>query len=245
MAVTDSTEQVDQLLTLVKEFDVVDLSHPLEELMPIFPLLSKFYHELWLSISHGDPANAYQIVMNEHTGTHVDAPAHYVDPGHPNSKWVDEVPIEQWMGRAAIIDCRDVAPRLTATPKKIKEWESEHGKLRPGDIVVFDFGWAAKWRKRPDDVEFQRGWPGVGLENAELLIERQVKAIGVDTFSPDAQQSSGDPFHNRVLPEGICIIECLANLDRLPPVCYLQVLPLKIKGGSGSPGRAIALVPHR
>lgn len=242
MAIADSAEQVERLLSILDGFEVVDLSHPFEELMPVFPVLSKFYHMMWLSTTHGDPANAYQIIMNEHCGTHVDAPAHYVASGHPQHKWVDQVPVEQWMGRAAIINCRDVAPKLTATTQKIKGWESDNGKLKKGDIVVFDFGWAAKWAKHPDDAEFQRAWPGVGLENAEILIERQVKAVGVDTFSPDAQQSSGDPFHNTVLPEGICIIECLTNLDRLPPVCYLQVLPLKIKDGSGSPGRAIALV---
>ncbi len=245
MATTDAAEQVERLLTLLGEFEIVDLSHPLEELMPVFPVLSKFYHMLWLSTTHGDPANAYQIIMNEHTGTHVDAPAHYVAAGHPMHRWVDQVPVEQWMGRAAIIDCRDVAPKPAATPQKVKQWESENGKLQKGDIVVFDFGWAAKWRRHPDDLDFQRGWPGVGLDNAEILIERGVKAIGVDTFSPDAQQSSGDPFHNRVLPEGICIIECLTNLNKLPPVCYLQVLPLKITDGSGSPGRAIALVPRQ
>src|SRR5438552_9477252 len=134
MAMTDSKARVERLLTLLDDFEVVDLSHPLEELMPVFPVLSKFYHTLWLSISHGDPANAYQIIMNEHTGTHVDAPAHYVQPGHPQHKWVDQVPVEQWMGRAAIIDCRDVAPKLTATPKKIEEWEAENGRLQRGDI---------------------------------------------------------------------------------------------------------------
>jgi kynurenine formamidase len=244
MATVDSAQQLDQLMGTLADFEVVDLSHTLEETMPVFPILSKFYHTLWLSTTHGDPANAYQVIMNEHCGTHVDAPAHYMPAGHAHHTWVDEVPLTHWMGRAAVINCRDVAPRLTATPDKVREWESRHGRLRKGDIAVFDFGWAAKWARRPHDVEFQRAWPGVGLENAELLIERGVKAVGVDTFSPDAQQSSGDPFHNRVLAEGMVIIECLTNLDRLPPICYLQVLPLKIKQGSGSPGRAIALVPR-
>lgn len=234
----------ERLLSLLEGFKVVDLSQPLEEDMPVFPALSKFYRMRWLSISHGDPANAYQMLVNEHCGTHVDAPAHYVVEGHPNHRWVDEVPLDRWMGRAAIIDCRDVAPAQQAMPQKIREWESSNGRLRNDDIVVFDFGWAAKWRKHPYDVEFQQGWPGVGLDNAEILIERGVKAVGVDTFSPDAQQSSGDPFHNRILPQGICIIECLTNLDQLPPVCYLQVLPLNLRRGSGSPGRAIAMIPR-
>jgi kynurenine formamidase len=239
-----SADPIDRLLDVLHEYRIVDLSHRYEERMPVFPVLSKYFHTEWLSVSHGDPCNAYQLVLNEHTGTHVDAPAHYVPAPHPRSRWVDEVPLDQWMGRAAILDCRDVAPRRSLPPGRIEAWESQHGRLRAGDIVVFNFGWAQKWALRPDDLEFQRGWPGVGLDNAELLIERGVKGVGVDTFSPDARESSGDPFHNRVLREGIVIIECLTNLDLLPPVCYLQILPLRIRQGSGSPGRAIALVPR-
>ncbi|GAC1648682.1 MAG: cyclase family protein [Candidatus Dormibacteraceae bacterium] len=239
------SEEVDQLLAALGRFDVVDLSHPLEESMPVFPVLSKYYHMLWFSTTHGDAATAYQFLMNEHCGTHVDAPAHYVLAGHPQHRWVDQVPPERWMGRAAIIDCRDVAPALTATPAKIADWEAVNGRLREGDIAVFHFGWAQLWARHPEDVAFQSPWPGVGLENAEILIDRGVKAVGVDTFSPDARLAEGDPFHRRVLPEGMGIIECLANLDRLPPVCYLQVLPLPIRDGSGSPVRAVALVPHR
>src|SRR5207302_8963468 len=78
----------------------------------------------------------------------------------------------------------------TRRSSDLEQWEAENGRLQRGDIVVFDFDWAAKWAKRPHDAEYQRAWPGVGLENAELLIERQVKAVGVDTFSPEDRKST-------------------------------------------------------
>ena len=72
---------------------LVDLTHPLEEGMPVWPTLSRFFKTLWCSIHYGDEATAHQLVLNEHTGTHVDAPAHYLPPGHPEHRWVDEVPV--------------------------------------------------------------------------------------------------------------------------------------------------------
>jgi kynurenine formamidase len=243
MTSVDAQQALDDLIGSLGTFTVVDLSHPLEEQMPVWPTLSRFYHTLWCSIHYGDNATAYQLIMNEHTGTHVDAPGHYMPPGHPMHRWVDEVPLEQWMGRAAIVDCRDVPPLGAVPAQRMLDWEANYGRIRPGDIAVFNFGWCSKWAVRPDDLEFMKDWPGLGLDCAELLVERGVKAVGVDTLSPDVFMAPGDPIHRALLGQGIVIIENLANLDSLPPTCYLMALPLKVKGGSGSPIRAIALVP--
>lgn len=229
---------------LQESFELVDLSQWLEEQMPVWPTLSKYFHTLWCAIHYDDTGTAYQLVMNEHTGTHVDAPGHYMPPGHPAHRWVDEVPLETWMGRAAIIDCRDAEPGSAVTSVAVSEWESQHGTIRPGDIAIFNFGWWRKWAVRPHDVDYLHEWPGLGTGCAELLLERGVKAVGVDTLSPDVYGSLECPIHVALLSRGVVIIENLCNLDALPPVCYLLALPLKIKGGSGSPVRAVALVPQ-
>ncbi|WP_273888091.1 cyclase family protein [Rubrobacter naiadicus] len=236
-------KRIDDFVSICSSFDIVDLSHPLEEQMPIWPGLSKYYHTLWFSIHYGDAATAYQLVMSEHTGTHVDAPGHYVPSGYPNHKWVDQVDLENWMGRAALIDCRDIKPRSEVPARKVIDWERSNGKLRTGDIAVFNFGWYEKWATRPDDTEFLKNWPGLGPECIEILIDRGIKAVGVDTLSPDIYASEGDPVHHTLLGEGIMIIENLANLRLPSPLFYLISLPLKIRGGSGSPVRALALVP--
>jgi kynurenine formamidase len=243
LTATSEIEAVEALLAARELCSVVDLSHTLEERMPVWPTLSKYYHSLWSSIHLGDAATSYKLSMSEHTGTHVDAPGHFMPPGHPEHRWVGEVPPETWMGRAAVLACRDAEPRSAIPAERVRRWEAEHGVIRAGDIVVFNFGWHDKWAARPHDLEFMTNWPGLSVPCAELLVERGVKAVGVDTLSPDVYGAQGDPIHRTLLGRGVVIIENLANLDALPPVCYLLALPLKIREGTGSPIRAIALAP--
>ena len=98
---------------------------------------------------------------------------------------------------------------------------------------------------RPDDVDFLTDWPGLGADCVALLLERGVKAVGVDTLSPDAYGDAESPVHKALLGEGVVIVENLANLNRVPPRFHLLALPLKVKGGSGAPCRATALVETR
>ena len=211
--------------------------------MPVWPTLSRFFRTLWCSIHYGDEATAYQLLLNEHTGTHVDAPAHYLPPGHPHHRWVDEVPLEQWMGPACLVGCDAVEPRGAVTADLVLAWESRHGRIQRGDIAVFEFGWWRKWAVRPDDTAFLADWPGLGPDCVELLLDRGVKAVGVDTLSPDVFGDGASPVHRALLGDGVVIVENLANLDRVPPRFYLMALPLRIRGGSGAPCRASALVP--
>jgi kynurenine formamidase len=228
--------------SLLDLFEPIDLSQPLEEGMPIWPTLSRYFKTLWCSIHYGDQATAHQLVLNEHTGTHVDAPAHFLPPGHPHHRWVDEVPIEQWMGRACLVRCTELQRRDAVTADHLLAWEARHGQIERGEIAVFEFGWWRKWALRPDDVDFLTDWPGLGPDCVALLLERGVKAVGVDTLSPDVYGDSESPVHKALLGEGVVIVENLANLDRVPPRFHLLALPLKIRGGSGAPCRATALV---
>jgi kynurenine formamidase len=220
----------------------IDLSHPLEEGMPVWPTLSHFFRTLWCSIDYGDEATAYQLLLNEHTGTHVDAPAHYLPPEHPHHRWVDEVPLDQWMGRACHVLCDELEPRSVVTADHVLAWERSNGAVEPGDIAVFEFGWWRRWALRPEDVAFLTDWPGLGPDCVELLLERNVKAVGVDTLSPDVFGDVSSPVHRALLGEGVVIVENLTNLDRVPPRFHLMALPLRIRGGSGAPCRATALM---
>lgn len=235
-------QQADALRTLLQGFRVVDLSHTLEEGMPVWSTRPRYYHNLWYSIHLGDSATSCHLQMSEHTGTHVDAPGHFLPLDHPAHRWVNEVPVETWLGRAAVIPCGDVESQTAISASRVLDWEATHGVLGSGDMVLFDFAWAAKWATRPEDQEFMRSWPGLGIECAELLVSRGIKAVGVDTLSPDVYGSEGDPIHRTLLGHGVVIVENLYNLNALPLVCFLVALPLKIKDGTGSPIRAIALV---
>lgn len=223
---------------------VIDLSQTLEEHMPVYPTHSRFYHNLWGSYWHGGRSLSYQLVLNEHTGTHVDAPAHFVSDAKPAAHvTIERVPFSRLMGRGVRLDCRKFREGENVDRDFVTEWEAAHGPIVAGDIVLFNFGWAAHWRLRPADQRYVTNWPGVSMEAGEHLAAKSVAALGVDTLSPDAPEAlRGNPVHPVVLEKQVLIIENLTNLDQLPDFFVFLALPLKIRGGSGSPIRAVALV---
>ena len=231
------------LVASLKEARVLDLSQTLEEHMPSFPTHSKFFHNLWGSYWHGDRALTYQLVMNEHNGTHVDAPAHFISDAQPEAhRTIDAVAPERLMGRGARIDCQEFREGQYVSRELIERWEERHGALEAGDIVLFNFGWAAHWALRPQNRRYLEDWPGVSMDAAEYLIAKSVAALGVDTLSPDPPEAlRANPIHPKILERQILIVENLCNLEQLPGFFLFLALPLKIRNGSGSPVRAIAL----
>lgn len=235
---------VSSLAAKLRELRVIDLSQTLEEHMPRFPTHAMFFHNLWSSYQHGGRSLHYQLVMHEHNGTHVDAPAHFLKNAPPDAHvTIEHVPLTQLMGRGVRVDCRDVKAGEYVAESRLREWEGQHGPIEAGDIVLFDFGWSAKWAPRPNDEPYIGDWPGVGMDAAKYLLSKQAAAIGVDTLSPDPPQALNTrPIHPVVLEKQMLIIENLRNLDQLPDHFLFFAFPLKIREGSGSPVRAVALV---
>ncbi len=233
-----------QLCQALRQAKLIDLSQPLEEHMPNFPTHSKFYHNLWGSYWHGDRALHYQLVMSEHNGTHVDAPAHFISDAKPPAHvTIDRVPLERLIGRGARLDCRKFREGDSVPKDFVTHWERNHGALAAGDIVLFDFGWSAHWALRPNNQRYLADWPGVSMEAAEYLLSKPIAAIGVDTLSPDPPAAlQKNPIHPVVLEKQVLIVENLCNLEQLPDFFLFMALPLKIRAGSGSPIRAVALV---
>jgi kynurenine formamidase len=230
-------------LDTLRGFRVVDLSQTLEEHAPNYPTHSKFYHNLWSSYWHGDRSLTYQVTMNEHSGTHVDAPAHFISDAKPAAHvTIDRVPVDRLIGRGVRIDCRNIGAGETFAEAALAAWEKDHGSIAAADIVLFNFGWSSRWALRPRHQSYIADWPGVAMDTAEYLIRKRVAAIGVDTLSPDAPAAlQSDPIHPRLLEQQVLIIENLCNLDQLPDFFVFLALPLKIGSGSGSPVRAVAL----
>ena len=217
---------------------IIELSHILEENMPVYPTHARFAHNVWSSLALGDDSTHYQIIVHEHNGTHVDVPSHFVKGGTE----VDQMGAECFMGPCVTMDFTDIGENGHVTREQIIGWEQAHGAVRPGDIVLFNLGWAKYWRLHPDDYSFCHNWPGLSREAAEYLVERQVKMVGVDTMSVDAFDSAESPAHNALLPNRVLIAENLANLDRMPLRAFFIGLPLRIRHGSGGPVRAIGLI---
>lgn len=237
-------DRVEGWRSLFREARVVDLSQPLEEHMPNFPTHSKFFHTLWGSYWHGDRSLTYQLVMNEHNGTHVDAPAHFISDSKPHGHvTIDRVPIERLMARGVRLECQNFHEGDYVSKDFVTAWEAQHGAIEAGDVVLFNFGWSAHWGLRPQNKRYLSDWPGVSVDLAQYVIERSVAAIGVDTLSPDPPAAlTATPIHPILLEKQVLIIENLCNLHQLPDFFVFLAMPLKIRSGSGSPIRAVAIV---
>jgi kynurenine formamidase len=221
-------------------YEWVDLSHTLEENIPAYPTHARFGRTLYESYEYGDDASHYGLAMSEHTGTHMDAPLHFI----PEGPAVDEIPLDRLAGRAATIEATDLGADDLLSVERIEAWEENNGPIEAKDRVLIRYGWDRRWTTGPEGRRFLEDWPGLSGEAAEYLVGKGVSLVGCDTLAVDATISTENPAHYALLGSEVYIIENLNNLDLLPPFCRFLALPLKIRGGSGSPVRAIALVPR-
>jgi kynurenine formamidase len=238
---------------------VVDLTQPLSERTPVLVLPEPFANTPPLSrrtLSHFDdagPAWAWDVLeLGEHTGTHFDAPIHWISG--QDGEDVASVPPSRLVGPAVVIDrTAEVAadPGYLLTVADIEAFEAEHGTIAPGSWVLFRTGWGA----RADDAErfLNAGAdgpvsPGPDADAARwLATERELAGFGVETVGTDAGAAGGFdppfPAHQFLLGNGRYGITQLANLDQLPPTgAVIVVAPLKLVRGTGSPSRVLALV---
>lgn len=192
------------------------------------------------------------VCTPEHGGTHLDAPIHFAE----GRRTADQIPLEQLLAPAVVLDVSAKAAanadyRLTA--EDVRAWESQHGAIAAGTIVLLRTGWGARWpdRKRyfgddtpgaTDNLHF----PSYGEDAARLLVEdRRVAALGVDTASIDYGQSSDFIVHRIANGANVPGFENVAHLERLPARgAFVIALPMKIAGGSGGPLRIVAAVPR-
>jgi arylformamidase len=229
---------VQTLVDMIDSMTLVDLTHPLKPDIPVWPGHPHFCQEVMSSLQRGDISCWHALSLGEHTGTHFDAPSHFILKG----KSISEVQVGQFFSRMVTIDAQGMDPRAVIEPERIVAWEAEHGFIAPNDAVFFHFGWDQLWTERPR--EFLADWPGLSGSASELLVKREVRVVGSDCLSIDCFASTDFPAHHALLGAGILIGENFVNLGRLPPICYLAALPLPIVNGSGAPVRAVAFVPR-
>lgn len=223
---------------------IVDLTHTLD---PDFPTFSGQPQITVRTLSSLDPDgwNVREWRVNEHTGTHLDAPLH-----RSAGPAVDAIPAENLVGPLAVIDLRTRAagnPDTVLTPDDLRAWEGRHGRLPDGAIVALCSGWGAHARTarfRGADPRGTLHFPGFHEEAAAFLLEsRSVKGIIVDTLSLDPGPSTAFPVHTRWLGAGRWGLECAANLEQLPARgATVAVGAPKIAGGTGGPSRVFAFV---
>ena len=205
------------------------------------------------------------LTADEHVGTHFDVPAHFIpapDSGHPDASplglTTDAIDLGRLLAPAAVIDASPllgtgegrVSPKVTRA--HVEAWEAEHGALAPGDAALVHTGWSDRhYRAFPDGRRYAEAvlsgelapWPALDREAMAHLANRGVMVFGADTPSAGPLDDVA-AVHVTGLERGMVFVENLIGLGGLPARGALFIfLPLKLSGGSGAPGRAIALVP--
>ncbi len=233
---------------------LVDLSHDYSEQTVFWPTAESFKLE---KVADGITDKGYYYSANnfatsEHGGTHIDAPIHFAQ-GH---RGVDEIPLDQLVGAAIVVDvtaaCESQAD-YQVTTGDFTTWEQSNGAIAPGAIVLIRTGYSRRWpdaarylgtAERGDAAVAKLHFPGLHPDAARWLVDRRIKAVGLDTASIDYGQSTMYESHRILYERDIPAFENLTNLDRLPARgAFIVALPMKIKGGSGAPLRAIAILP--
>lgn len=212
---------------------IIDLTQVIEHEMSIFPIDPQPVIFPWTTIEvHGFATNA--LFMVEHTGTHVDAPSHFIK----HARSIDAVDLETFQGSAVVLDLANFGENAMIKAVDIKKAEEKNG-IGKGDIVLIRTDWDKFWRK---DI-YLKSNPGLSADAAQYLKKKQVKLVGIDTPNIDHPTASKFPVHNILLAKNIPIIENLTNLGSIEKSRFEFIaMPLKIKQGTGSPVRAIAVV---
>jgi kynurenine formamidase len=241
--------------------EVVDLTAPLHSGTPILQLPPPFANaspfgltEISRYDERGPAWYWNNISMGEHTGTHFDAPVHWVTGKDLPNNACDTIPARRFIGPACVIDVtREVEanPDYLLTPQDLERWEREHGRIPRNAWVFLRTGWS----KRKTAAEFLNvaedgpHAPGFDHETSKLLAhDRDILGVGVETIGTDAGQAGrfDPPFPNHTTMHGAGKfgLASLCNLDQLPATGAVVIAaPLKIVNGSGSPLRVIAIAP--
>jgi kynurenine formamidase len=243
------------------EVEVVDLTHTLT---PEFPTIvmppelgqcAPFRVEEVSRYDERGPAWYWNnISMGEHTGTHFDAPVHWISGKDLPNNSVDTIAPDNFIAPAVVIDIsRQSAenPDYELTVADVEAFEHEHGRIPPRNWVLLRTDWSKRTgRDYANMREDGQHSPGPCPEVVRFLVEeRDLLGLGTETIGTDAGQAfhfnPPYPAHYYMHGKGRYGLQCLANLDRLPPTgAVILAAPLKIRRGSGSPLRVLALVPR-
>jgi kynurenine formamidase len=225
---------------------VVHLSHVLAPGMPEWPGDPPLTVETVATLA-ADGYALRRISVGEHSGTHANAPVSF----HAGGVAIDAYPAEALVAPAVVIDvaaaaARDADHRLSVAD--VTGWEATHGAVPAAAAVLVHSGWAARWGDRARflnrGADGRMHFPGVSPAAAELLLaQRGVAGLGIDTHGIDGGDASTLAINARVLDRPRLLLECLANLDQLPPTgATIAVGVLRLQGGTGSPAAVLALV---
>ncbi|KTC84049.1 cyclase family protein [Legionella brunensis] len=222
---------------------ILDLTHTLSSSIPSWEGTCGFQHQN-IQDYESDAAVSFRVqrlTMDAGIGTHLDAPAHCIKGG----KTIAELHLNELIAPCVVIDVsKAITTDYKVDTKDILDFEATNGKINRGSFVIVRTGWEQYWGQ-PEKYHNNHMFPCLGLDAAELLLQREVVGLGIDTLSPD-RPNVGYLVHQAFLGAGKYIVENVANAVLLPPIgSYILILPLKIAEATEAPVRLIALVKRK
>ena len=202
---------------------LLDVTVPLRDSIPTFPGNPEFAFEPIKRIADGGSSNVSRLVMGTHTGTHVDAPKHFIDDGAS----IDELALNLLIGRARVIEIGKRGP-ITAD-------DLASAGLREDLRVLLRTPNSALW----NSSAFHEDYAHLTDDAARYLVEQGVKLVGIDYLSIEQFKKPGAPAHRTLLSNGVIIIEGLNLAEADAGMYEMYCLPLPIVGGDGAPARVI------
>ena len=212
---------------------IIDLTLTVSDKIPTFPGSPQPNLIPWENIKE-DGYNLELLFLSSHTGTHMDAPYHFLEKGAK----IHEISLKKLVSEAALIQSRKGSGE-SITKTDIQKFEKKSGKIDGFSSVIFQTGWQRNLQKK---YYFTKN-PGLSVSAAEYLASKKISLVGIDSPSIDLGKDDKFSVHQIFAKKGILIVENLANLDKIKSSKFhLVVLPLKLKNATGSPVRAIAFI---
>lgn len=209
---------------------VYDLTLPVSEKIPTFPGSPAPHFIEWDSMKRDD-YNLEMIFLSSHTGTHIDAPHHFVKSG----KKIHELDPSRFLQNAILVRIKS-GPNQFITKSNITSFEKKHGKIPNGATVIFATGWNDNLSRK----DFFSN-PGLSESAAKYLVSKRTNLVGIDSPSIDPGNNAKYAAHHVLLKANVLILENLCNLSKIKSTNFnLVALPLRLQGATGSPVRAIA-----
>jgi len=212
---------------------IIDLTLTVSDKIPTFPGSPQPSFIPWENVKE-DGYNLELLFLSTHTGTHMDAPYHFLEKGAK----IHEISLKKLVSETVLIKSKKKDGE-SITKTDIQKFEKKHGKIASFSSVIFYTGWQRNLQKK---YYFTKN-PGLSVSAAKYLASKKISLVGIDSPSIDLGTDSKFSVHQIFAKKGMLIVENLANLEKIKsPKFHLVVLPLKLKNATGSPVRAIAFV---
>jgi len=212
---------------------IIDLTLTVSDEIPTFPGSPQPSFIPWENVKE-DGYNLELLFLSTHTGTHMDAPYHFLEKGAK----IHEISLKKLVSEAVLIKSKKKDGE-SITKIDIQKFEKKHGKITSFSSVIFYTGWQKNLQKK---YYFTKN-PGLSVSAAKYLASKKINLVGIDSPSIDLGKDSKFSVHQIFAKKGMLIVENLANLEKIKSSKFhLVVLPLKLKNATGSPVRAIAFV---